>query len=163
MLSHSVVSESLVATPWAVVLSVHGISQARILEWVAISYSRGSSWPSDQTSIFYVSCTGRQILHHCPILLICGVINEFLITLGMLSWKRNPELNFQDGYFKIESKRAGFSYIINIVVGFLTKINDARKTTPFYWGRNLICILCGWYEYLTNLSVTLYVRNCLRA
>ena len=29
-------------------------------------------------------------------------------TLGMLSWKRNPELNFQDGYFKIESKRAGF-------------------------------------------------------
>ena len=26
-------------------------------------------------------------------------------------------MNFQDGYFKIESKRAGFSYIINIVVG----------------------------------------------
>ena len=71
-------------------------------------------------------------------------------TLGMLSWKRNPELNFQDGYFKIESKRAGFSYI-NIVVGFLTKISDARKTTPFCWEKNLIFILCGWYEYLTNL------------
>ena len=28
--------------------SVHGISQARILEWVAISFSRGSSWPRDQ-------------------------------------------------------------------------------------------------------------------
>ena len=27
--------------------SVHGISQARILEWVAISYSRGSSLPRD--------------------------------------------------------------------------------------------------------------------
>ena len=27
----------------------HGISQARILEWVAISFSRGSSWPRDQT------------------------------------------------------------------------------------------------------------------
>ena len=27
--------------------SVHGISQARILEWVAISYSRGSSQPRD--------------------------------------------------------------------------------------------------------------------
>ena len=27
------------------VSSVHGISQARILEWVAISYSRASSWP----------------------------------------------------------------------------------------------------------------------
>ena len=29
--------------------SVHGISQARILEWVAISFSRGSSWPRDGT------------------------------------------------------------------------------------------------------------------
>ena len=29
--------------------SVHRISQARILEWVAISFSRGSSWPRDQT------------------------------------------------------------------------------------------------------------------
>ena len=34
--------------------SVHGILQARILEWVAISSSRGSSWPGDQTC---VSCT----------------------------------------------------------------------------------------------------------
>ena len=31
--------------------SVHGISQARILEWVAISSSRGSSQPRDQTHI----------------------------------------------------------------------------------------------------------------
>ena len=33
--------------------SVHGIFQARILEWVAIPFSRGSSWPRDQT---WVSC-----------------------------------------------------------------------------------------------------------
>ena len=30
--------------------SAHGISQARILEWVAISFSRGSSQPRDQTT-----------------------------------------------------------------------------------------------------------------
>ena len=41
--------------------SVHGISQARILEWVAISFFRGSSWPRDGTRIF---CIGRQILYH---------------------------------------------------------------------------------------------------
>ena len=35
--------------------SVHGISQARILERVAISSSRGSSWPRDETH-FYVAC-----------------------------------------------------------------------------------------------------------
>ena len=39
--------------------SVHGVLQARILEWVAISYSRGSSLPRDWT---HVSCTGRWIL-----------------------------------------------------------------------------------------------------
>ena len=31
--------------------SVHGILQARVLEWVTISFSRRSSWPRDRTSI----------------------------------------------------------------------------------------------------------------
>ena len=31
--------------------SVHRIFQARVLEWVAISFSRGSSWPRDQTQV----------------------------------------------------------------------------------------------------------------
>ena len=34
--------------------SVHGILQTRILEWVAISFSRGSSQPRDQTWISYI-------------------------------------------------------------------------------------------------------------
>ena len=42
--------------------SVYGIFQARILEWVANSFSRGSSWPWDGTCISCVSCTGRQVL-----------------------------------------------------------------------------------------------------
>ena len=33
--------------------SVHGILQARIVEWVAMPLSRGSSWPTDQTAISY--------------------------------------------------------------------------------------------------------------
>ena len=44
--------------------SVHGIFQARILEWVAISFSRGSSWPRGQTRVSCVSCIDRQILYH---------------------------------------------------------------------------------------------------
>ena len=43
-------------------LSVHEIFQERILEWVAISYFRGSSRPRDQTCSPCVSSTGRQIL-----------------------------------------------------------------------------------------------------
>ena len=38
--------------------SVHGILQARTLEWVAMSFSRGSSWPRDQT---HVSCTASRV------------------------------------------------------------------------------------------------------
>ena len=40
--------------------SVHGISQARVLEWAAMPTSRGSSRPRDRTC---VSCSGRWILH----------------------------------------------------------------------------------------------------
>ena len=56
--SHSVVSDSLwpMNCSWPG-FSVHGIFQARILEWVAIFFSKGSSWPRDWT---LVSCiTGR--------------------------------------------------------------------------------------------------------
>ena len=38
--------------------SVHGIFQARILEWVAISFSKGSSWPRDWTQVSRIA--GRR-------------------------------------------------------------------------------------------------------
>ena len=43
--------------------SAHGIFQARILEWVAISSSRVSSRPRDWTHISCVSCFGMRILY----------------------------------------------------------------------------------------------------
>ena len=56
--SHSVMPDSLhpmdCSPPGS---SVHEIFQARILEWVAISFSRGSSQPRDQTQ---VSCTAGR-------------------------------------------------------------------------------------------------------
>ena len=45
--------------------SVHGIFWARMLEWVAISFYRGSSPPMDCTHSSCISCIGRQILYHC--------------------------------------------------------------------------------------------------
>ena len=49
----------LFGTPWTVCSppgsSVHGILKARILEWIAIHFSRGSSWPRDQTWVSYIS------------------------------------------------------------------------------------------------------------
>ena len=62
VVSRSVVSDSLrpheCSPPGS---SVHGSLQARILVWVAMTSSRGSSRPRDQTS---VSCIGRWILYH---------------------------------------------------------------------------------------------------
>ena len=45
-------------------LSVHGILQVRILEWVAMLSFRGSSWPRDWTCgcVPYISCIGRRVL-----------------------------------------------------------------------------------------------------
>ena len=67
-LSNSRISHSLVAQFCPILCdpmdcsppgsSVHGISQARILEWVAISFSRGSSQSWNGT---HISCIGRQI------------------------------------------------------------------------------------------------------
>ena len=45
--------------------SVHGMSQARILEWAALSSYRGSSWSRDWTHVPWVSFTGSWILYHC--------------------------------------------------------------------------------------------------
>ena len=64
---HSVISNSL-SSQWTVAhqapLSME-FFQARILEPVAIFYSRGSSWPSDWTWVSSVSCISRRILYYC--------------------------------------------------------------------------------------------------
>jgi len=56
----------LFVTPWMVThqtpLSM-GFFQARTLEWIAISFSRGSSWPRDRT---LVPCISRQIITEPP-------------------------------------------------------------------------------------------------
>ena len=63
--------------------SVHGISQARILEWVAISFSRGSSWPRDQTWVSHIA--GRFFTiwatREAPIKLASYEINYYSILL----------------------------------------------------------------------------------
>ena len=64
-------------TPWTVAIqdpSVHGISQARILKWVSISFSRGSSRPSNQTRICYI---GRRILYCCEVVKSLSCVRLF--------------------------------------------------------------------------------------
>ena len=79
--------------------SVHGISWARILEWVATSFSTGSSWPRDWTCVSHISCTGTVTMdsdinlgvltclrrrgtctHTCQSLCQCDCIHLFLFS-----------------------------------------------------------------------------------
>ena len=46
--------------------SVYGIFQARILEWVAVSSSRASSWSRDQACVSCVSCLAGKFITHKP-------------------------------------------------------------------------------------------------
>ena len=66
--------------------SVHGISQARILEWVAMPSSRGSSRPRDPSRISYVSCIGSRFFtisaaREAPVFSQSGASNPRLKTM----------------------------------------------------------------------------------
>ena len=80
----SVISDS--ATPWTIAYqsgNPHGILQAKILEWVVISFSRGSSRPRDQTRVSCVSCTGRQdsFTTEPPGKPVCHNIHKYILHL----------------------------------------------------------------------------------
>ena len=64
----------LIVTLWTVTQQsplFRGISQARILEWVAISFSRRSR-PRDRTWVSCGSCIRRPILHHWIVITLQG-------------------------------------------------------------------------------------------
>ena len=94
LFSRQVISDSL-ATPWTIKeeapLSM-GFPRQGILEWVAISFSKGSFWPRNWT---HVSCFGRQILYHWVPrevhYTIQGSINQFSQHKYM-AWKCQHEL-----------------------------------------------------------------------
>ena len=66
---------------------VHGIFPARILEWVAISFSRGSSWPRDRTQV------SRTVGRHITIWATREILRK-RITVKTQSEKRvSPDLH----------------------------------------------------------------------
>ena len=91
--------------------------QARVLEWVAIFYSRGSSRPRDWTETSYVSCIGRWILYHwldneiiyihiyIYVYIYTHIINKYvLISWGILNLRVYLSKNwFESG--SIQSRR----------------------------------------------------------
>ena len=87
--------------------SIHGISQARILRWVAISFSRGSSQPRDQTHI------GRQVLYH------------------WVTWKaQNTAVRLAKGE-NLFSASSGFQWQLHsLACAFITSVSASIFTSP---------------------------------
>ena len=75
--------------------SVHGILQARILEWVAMPSSRGSSQPRDRTHISCVSCVvirffsaepgGKPTTYHISFYSLFSFLPELLLKSSLLA------------------------------------------------------------------------------
>ena len=66
--------------------SVHRILQGRIMEWVAIPFSKGSSRPRDQTQVFYHQ--------ESPVILWCKMVFYICMYVYLMfipgSWHRAP-------------------------------------------------------------------------
>ena len=80
--------------------SVHGILQARILEWVAIPFSKGSSWPKDQTQVsciagrlFTIWTTRKALVFHLKTYKFLTTIFSWPLAKGR--FKRKKENVFQ--------------------------------------------------------------------
>ena len=87
--------------------SVHGISQARILEWVALSSSRAFSWPRDWALVSPEAPAGRFFTtepHGKPILLgLYSKISMILLLFSCYIWRSIKKLCFMPNYIKVKS------------------------------------------------------------
>ena len=71
--------------------SVHGIFQARLLEWIAMLSFRGSCWPRDRTHVSHVSLIGRQVLYHEHHLGSPNSYITYLISNVFLGFSSGPD------------------------------------------------------------------------
>ena len=83
ILSHIQLYHTMDCSPWG--SSVHGSFQARILGWVAISFSMVSSWPRDWTCVSCVSyIAGVFFIRWAFVILFCLILVLFCLTLFYL-------------------------------------------------------------------------------
>ena len=139
--------------------SVHRILQARTLEWAAISFSRGSSWPRDQT---WASCiTGRFFTFWAPMVATLLLSNIYIL---MTTDKYLMCFEKRWGFFRISKLKISFHYSSNMAVnifflfqGYLVWVKDSRLCLPHLF---LIILWCDGnrreqvYMAVTTLSYT---------
>ena len=120
--------------------SVHGISQAGILEWVPISSSRASSQPRDRIHVSCVSCIARKILYHCTIWEALYVY-IYKILLNFLFWFIIIILNIVPYIYVLYSRILLFIHSVYYSLYLLVPNSQSiPPPLPLPWQR-LVCLL----------------------
>ena len=104
--------------------SVHGISQARVLEWVATPFSRGSSLPRDETRVPHTA--GRVFPSRPP----GGPHGQTLCWCSTRRWLDNQDVPLW-GYNSSPSWTCGWFYKSTHVAKCPRIIYEDMSTTPF--------------------------------
>ena len=147
------------------VSSVHGISWARILEWVAISRSRGSYWFRDQTCISWVSWIGKHILymHHLGSLYLVDFLTYNGHLLSSVYMPQDPQYipEIADSTQPYTYCFFLYIHIYDKVLGSSSTSRSALLTTPkplTVWITQTMEILkeMGIPDHLTCLLRNLY-------
>ena len=111
--------------------SVHGISQARILEWVPIPFSRGSSWPRDWTR-------GSSIAGGFFTIWAIREAKRFIIS-KWLAWScrlRSPEIcSWQIGDLMVWVPVTALSLLLLL---------SCQLCPTLLWTHGLTSLLCPW-------------------
>ena len=140
--------------------SVHGILQARILEWVALPSSRASFRPRDWTRISYVSCIDRRVLYHWAtweaqssracVLNVCVklIINVYSRWKIINGW-RVSSLGSREQWpgFNLTSSRLGFLFAAGSSADLILRSNAASflpYCNPILWPRAFVSGLAQW-------------------
>ena len=117
--------------------SVHGIFQARILEWVAISLSMGSSWPRDWTwvsciagRLYHLSHHGSPLMYKIPLNSSPGCTAAYFSRLGLGSSKQFSISH--PGYTLPLLQTYCYCYIVTVCL---------HKQMSFWWERDAVLFL----------------------
>ena len=130
--------------------SVHETSQARILEQVAISFSRGSSQPRNRT---YISCIGRQFLYHWATKEAFYIQVSIKNPGGRMGWRRWPVTNKQESYLICLKNLNLALYLEPTVCMFCLPLTYALTSVLLYklflrhWALIILCLFSPDYAW----------------
>ena len=112
--------------------SVLGISKARVLEWIAISFSRGSSWPRDPTRVSHVSYTAGEVFTHWAIREALQEPGHFVFLHCTSILKHLPR--FSDGKNTLQEgwvPRGTLVFILLLQISLCSSWLEDRTATSF--------------------------------